>query len=327
MPTRVSFHFKSSESIIWVSVFSHDKHNHENNFIKFGFGETFENNLVAHFAATSIDCTDILQKIGKDDIEFYGTNLIEKIGLATPFLGDIEPLLFGNNTTDIRELEKNSRTIMDLPFEIHPLYEKIKNISIPKYVYDAIEYSIETEGCMLNEKLKQKAGSLGRKETTYIRVLMGFDFGNQPGQPIVLEIWPKKHESPVHNHGNTTAVIKMLFGKLKTEWYNPLSEENEKNPKPVKTGYLNAGDFTFMTPFTFQTHKLINEYDSTAISVQTYAHTTKNADNNKQFSETFNFFKPDENKLNNFFPGKDFSYNEILEIAEKKYGSHLVKIN
>ena len=76
----------------------------------------------------------------------------------------------------------------------------------------------------MNKKLKEKAGSLGDFKTTYIRVpIIPSIYGNQPGQPFVLEIWPKGHNSPVHNHGNALGIIKMLYGRLKTEWYNPLS--------------------------------------------------------------------------------------------------------
>ena len=44
------------------------------------------------------------------------------------------------------------------------------------------------------------------------------NFGNQPGHPYVLEIWPKGHSSPLHNHRNAQALIKLLYGKLKVNW-------------------------------------------------------------------------------------------------------------
>ena len=47
-----------------------------------------------------------------------------------------------------------------------------------------------------NKKLKEKAGSLGDFKTTYIRVpIIPSIYGNQPGQPFVLEIWPKENFS------------------------------------------------------------------------------------------------------------------------------------
>ena len=66
----------------------------------------------------------------------------------------------------------------------------------------------------MNKKLIEKAGGFGDSKTSYIRVPMGPNFGNQPGQPYVLEIWPKGHYSPIHNHGNSAALIKLLCGKL-----------------------------------------------------------------------------------------------------------------
>ena len=72
-------------------------------------------------------------------------------------------------------------------------------------------------------------------KTSYLRIPTGPNFGNQPGQPFVLEIWPRGHYSPVHNHGETVAIIKMLSGTLKSEWYNPLSDVYNEIPQVKKT--------------------------------------------------------------------------------------------
>lgn len=311
-PPSKLLHFKSTNIYMWVSILASDLVL-GNNFIKFGFGECFENNLIAHFLPTYSESLDLLQKIKKSDIHFYGDNLAEKIGISNAFVCDLNPLIFKQGVTGIEELQKNQLTYINLPEEIHPHYVKIKEIVIEKKLYDAIEYSIETEGCLLNKKLKEKAQIFGDLKTTYIRIPLGVNFGIQPGQPYVLEIWPKGHSSPIHNHGNATAIIKIFYGKLKTEWYNPLAEENEVNPTPIKSDYLEPGDFTFMTPFLFQTHKLINESDSTALSLQAYAHTVSNTNN--EFSNAFHYIKPNETDLKRFLPKSDFEFEEFEKIV------------
>ena len=74
-------------------------------------------------------------------------------------------------------------------------------ISVPENIFKAIEYSIETEDCLLNNKLKEKSAesadysnqsAASAVTAPCIRVPFGVNFGNEPSQRIVLEIWPKE---------------------------------------------------------------------------------------------------------------------------------------
>jgi len=67
--------------------------------------------------------------------------------------------------------------------------------------------------------------------------------GNSPGHQFVLEIWPKDHSSPIHNHGDTTAIIKVLHGEIYSEFYNPLAEKSGENPHEqlIMSTYLQKG--------------------------------------------------------------------------------------
>lgn len=49
-------------------------------------------------------------------------------------------------------------------------------------------------------------------EMTYLRVTVGDNSsGASPGcSPYVLEVWPAGHSSPVHNHGSSFVVMKVL---------------------------------------------------------------------------------------------------------------------
>ncbi len=312
-------HFDSSESVIWISFSNLDRQISENNFIKFGYGETLETNIIAHY---TFKHNERFKSINIDNISIDSkVKVVESICFIDPFVKDFEPLIFPNKESlPIEVLNKNYKTKEDLP-EFSQLYEKINKVYIKKILIDAIEYSIKTQDCALNKKLIEKSGGFGDSKTSYIRVPMGPNFGNQPGQPYVLEIWPKGHYSPIHNHGNAAALIKLLCGKLKTEWFNPLAETNSKKPRVIKSGLINAGDIAWMTPFNYQTHKLTNEGNSVAISIQAYSHTDSNT--GKFYSETFNYIKPDDAKLHHFYPNEDFSYDNLERIVLGEYRTHL----
>lgn len=48
------------------------------------------------------------------------------------------------------------------------------------------------------------------------------------GSPVVLEIWPAQHYSPIHSHGNTTGIIYCLAGQVDVMAYSALSWSAEK---------------------------------------------------------------------------------------------------
>ncbi|NLU67002.1 hypothetical protein [Streptomyces sp. HNM0574] len=48
------------------------------------------------------------------------------------------------------------------------------------------------------------------------------------GSPVVLEIWPAQHFSPMHSHGNTTGIIYCLAGQLDVMSYEELDWDAEK---------------------------------------------------------------------------------------------------
>ena len=46
----------------------------------------------------------------------------------------------------------------------------------------------------------------------YIRISVGQAQGTSPGCPLVMEIWPPGHSSPIHSHASTHGVVKVLHG-------------------------------------------------------------------------------------------------------------------
>jgi len=320
-------HFQNSKSLIWVSVRICDYHKPHENFIKIGYGDLLESNILAYYTeyhegpsyhSETKDGLNIgwiyLRSITIHNVSFDPpVNVNEKTCLIDPFVMDYGPLIIDTSKDrPLGDLKRNNLTIADLKEkspEAERLYENIKNIYIDKTDVDAITYSLSTPGCTLNRILKNKS---------YIRIPMGPNYCKQPGQPYVLEIWPAGNRSSIHNHGNAVAIIKVLIGRLKAEYYNSFEiRNNPENVQNIGVQYFEPGNITWMTPFFYQTHRLCNESkDSVAITIQSYAHTGKNTEG--EYSTIFEYLQPD-GKMGNFYPNEDLSYDDFLKIVKEEY--------
>jgi hypothetical protein len=77
----------------------------------------------------------------------------------------------------------------------------------------------------LGVTLQKKATKYGSDKKTFLCVTLGKNHGDSMFGPYVLEIWPAKHGSPIHNHGNSFAVIKVVHGGLTIRVYNKQVDE------------------------------------------------------------------------------------------------------
>ena len=313
---------QKSENFLWVSLCAYESRL-ENNFIKIGHGYMMETNLLAHFYSSTEDELKWLQSTSIYDVEFNPLGnqdpVIEKICLIKPFLKDLSPLVVDSEVS-IKDLNEGIISVSDLPQEAQQLYSQIKHIFLSHTEFQAIEHSINTIGCKLKDKLdeKIKKAGFGRPENTYIRIPLGQNYGQQPGQPFVLEIWPKGHSSPIHNHGNAVAIIKLLYGELDVDLHNPLANKNNPDdPKPVKSIHLTSGDITWMTPLYYQTHRLKNTGQCTAISIQAYSDSDTNTGGESQ--ETFDYILAGDQDLHHFRPNADLEFNDYMAILLNEY--------
>ena len=85
------------------------------------------------------------------------------------------------------------------------------NVKISLTCFD--RFSINTPGCKLYETLQRKS---------YLRITIGPSARQSPGIPYVLEIWPAGSQSPVHNHGSTYAIVKVLYGTIENRTFNKM---------------------------------------------------------------------------------------------------------
>ena len=199
------------------------------------------------------------------------------------------------------------------------LYQNVKHIELDyaadtsKYrLSDAMRHSIETPGCILYEKLKEKKDEFGddQAQETYLRVTLGASYGDSPGIPYVLEIWPAKHCSPVHNHGDAEAVIKVLFGTINIEIYNKFSPgmDGHEKPKELLDFNAKAGDYTWIDRNWYQTHKLQNISDDFCATIQCYKYPSTNNVHWPYFD-----YISEESKIEEFTPSSDFTFIEMYK--------------
>lgn len=72
------------------------------------------------------------------------------------------------------------------------------------------------------------------------------------GSPVVLEIWPAQHYSPIHSHGNTTGIVFCLAGQLDVMAYEKL---DWNSPKAGLTT-LTPGQCAWLAGNRFAVHKV-----------------------------------------------------------------------
>jgi predicted metal-dependent enzyme (double-stranded beta helix superfamily) len=136
----------------------------------------------------------------------------------------------------------------------------------------AIEYSIATPGKWCYERLKQKANEFNKDKPntkeTYLRITLGENNGESPGIPYVMEIWPSGHFSPIHNHGGSSAIIRVLSGSINVSLFPFLSLDELT---PFATADFKRDDITWISPGLNQVHQLKNiATKGSCITIQCY---------------------------------------------------------
>ena len=243
-----------------------------------------------------------------------------------PITIDTPPKLVEHNAFTLLELAGNQATVASaLPLEAQVLYGVVAgdNVVLDDSDAAAINYSISTEGMTLWKKLteKRKKAEFGDGNMVYIRVTIGPNQGDSTGVPFVLEIWPSQCYSPVHNHGGTVAVIKVLHGSITVDWYNPLAKEgNNEDLQSLGQATFEAGQVTWITPEMYQTHKLTNRrLDTMCATIQCYRYLDRDSDH----YEFFDYVPADPKaELGHFRPDSDFEYLELLTMVRWELEHH-----
>ena len=182
---------------------------------------------------------------------------------------------------------------------------------------EAIEYSINTPGKWCYECLKQKATEFDKDkpnyDETYLRITLGENNGESPGIPYVMEIWPIGHYSPIHNHGNASAIIRVLNGTINVRLFPFLSGDAIE---PFAISDFKKDDITWISPSLNQVHQLKNldTNTETCITIQCYMYENEN---NLHY-DYFDYLDSNGNK-NQFEPNSDMDFIEFKNTIKNEW--------
>jgi len=238
----------------------------------------------------------------------------------------INPSLIVMDTDKISmmEMASNSATV---PANLTPACQTIyANISgdnfelnspdFPEFT-DAIEASIkDPQGwCYQTLREKAKADEFGGEDPlleTYLRITLGVNQGDSPGVPNVMEIWPPGHHSPIHNHGDANAIIRVLHGEISVDLYAMLST---KHTTAFATKTFCNNQVTWLSPGLNQIHKLTNKKVNgpTCITIQSY----KYSENNTFHYEYFDFISGDQ--ICPFTPNSDMDFIKFKQTMKNEW--------
>ncbi|KIJ51964.1 hypothetical protein M422DRAFT_223367 [Sphaerobolus stellatus SS14] len=239
---------------------------------------------------------------------------------AFPLVRDVSPYIIKDQDITLDDLENGFATVFaNLPEVCQTLYH---NVAGPNILLDtpdfpdfssAIEHSVNTEGCVAYNLLREKASKPGHDiVNTYLRITIGPPLGNSPGIPYVLEIWPAQHQSPIHDHGDACAIIKVLHGSIMAYYFESL-----KNPLSIGQGAkLKKGDVTWISSDNYQVHQLRNESmeGKVCCTIQSYQY----AKGDKKHCEVFHFLS-DDKVVDNFVPNSDMSFGNFKEAIKTEW--------
>jgi hypothetical protein len=192
-----------------------------------------------------------------------------------------------------------------------------RNVAGARFVLDtpdfpefsqAIKASIADPKGWCAKTLKDKSREFGEEnpKATYLRITLGTNQGESPGIPYVMEIWPSGNYSPIHNHGGSDAVIRVLHGEITVHMFPWLSPQHQTE---FATKTFVAGDVTWISARLNQVHKLKNDNPAEpCITIQCYLY----ADSNRTHWPYFDYL--DEHGIGHFSPNSDA---EFLEFKEK----------
>ncbi|EAQ83242.1 predicted protein [Chaetomium globosum CBS 148.51] len=169
----------------------------------------------------------------------------------------------------------------------------------------------EDKNRVLNEDEKKKIAEEEDK-TTCIRVTLGYHHGDSPGIPYVLEIWPSGHKSFIYKHGDGSAVMKVLHGKIQATFYDSI----DKGRLQLGTAEFREGDVTWLDQHNYQIHQLHNltEYLGVCCTIQCYQFEKKDKYHMGNFQYT------DMNgECHEFTPSSDITFYDFWRQMKKEW--------
>ncbi|KAF8069883.1 RmlC-like cupin domain-containing protein [Lyophyllum atratum] len=246
---------------------------------------------------------------------------------SLPIVNDLPPIVAESVEVTLEDLAISTTTsIANLSPECQRLYAnvtgpgvKLDDKNFPDFS-QALEFSIRTPGKICYEKLKAKADEFGDPEMTYLRITLGSDEGNSPGVPFVMEIWPSKHRSPIHDHGEAYAVIKVLHGEINASYFTKLDHKSGIKLEPDFT--FQKDQVTWIGPDNYQVHQLHNDSDRVCVTIQCYQY----ANTDRAHDEYFEYLDAKSGDKEPFYPDSDWDFVAFKRLIKAEWEAHLKKL-
>jgi len=212
-----------------------------------------------------------------------------------------------------------------LPLAAQQLYDCIagKQFTLdtddfPDFV-QAIENSIKSGWCYkrLQEKSHEFSKDKPNLDETYLRITLGQNNGESPGIPYVMEIWPVGHYSPVHNHSEAHAIIRVLNGEINVSQFPYLCSSGIA---PFAVTNFHKDQITWISPTLNQTHQLRNlpENSATCITIQCYLYDQKDSGH----YDYFDYVDADGN-IQQYEPDSDMDFVEFKKLMREEWDSRV----
>lgn len=159
-----------------------------------------------------------------------------------------------------------------IPGVVLELARKAKSIKLATWESEGIRAFLDPNGNGILRYILRKKAEADPTHPPYIRVActgrgdfdddavqhFGYRGELEPqhkgdyGSPVVLEIWPAQHYSPIHSHGDTTGLVYCLAGQLEVMAYGDLAWDAEK----VALLTLTPGDAAWLSGARFAVHRV-----------------------------------------------------------------------
>jgi hypothetical protein len=266
-----------------------------------------------------------------------GYKNLELIKSKYPIYRDLPPIVKDHQEITLEDLDAGTAiSIKELSPECQRLYANVAGASIvinppdfPDFA-QAIDYSINYGFCKskLIEKAKNEFEGSDKDydaNQSYLRITLGSNLGDSPGIPYVMEIWPAGSYSPIHDHSQANAIIKVLHGSLTTRWFESLGRtqqqiemSREKSASPYDQAVVSNGDVTWLDDRQFQTHQLFNHnIDGTAcITIQCYMYN----DIDVNHYENFDYVGGNNgDDIIGFVPNSDWDYENFKHLIKHEF--------
>lgn len=174
-------------------------------------------------------------------------------------------------TTDLHGLEEKivNHEISDIDLALKAK-ETIESFSLELHTIHRIRESLD-RGVLKDRLLNKQKLFQGKRDlaSNYLRLEAIMP---HPQIGALIEIWPLAHRSPIHAHGGSVGVIKILYGKILMEFFAQLESKNQVEPKPFGEMIFHEGQATFLTSEINAVHRLnqIASDSDFSVSLQIY---------------------------------------------------------